>query len=99
MSVLTTCSARNVGWPLQRILFLLAGAFTLTGIGLGVLVSSWFLLLPALVGANQLLMVAAGWCPASLLLTRLGVPDLREISAAHSGVLQVPHQVLDGGIS
>lgn len=61
------------GWPLQRILFLLAGTVTLTGVTLGATVSSWFLLLPAIAGANQLLMVAVGWCPMSLLLTRLGV--------------------------
>jgi hypothetical protein len=60
-------------WPLHRILFLLAGSVTLMGVALGVTVSRWFLLLPALTGANQLLMVAAGWCPMSLLLTRLGV--------------------------
>jgi hypothetical protein len=39
-----------------------------------VFVSPWFLLLPALVGANQLLMVAVGWCPMSRVLGRLGVP-------------------------
>lgn len=61
------------GWPMQRILFLLAGTVTLLGVLLTVTVSRWFLLVPALVGANQLLMVATGWCPMSLLLTRLGV--------------------------
>jgi hypothetical protein len=77
MSALSTCAARHAGWPLQRILFLLAGAFTLAGVVLAAVVSAWFLLLPALVGVNQLLMVAAGWCPASLVLTRLGARDLR----------------------
>jgi hypothetical protein len=61
------------GWPMQRILFLLAGAVTLIGVLLAVTLSPWFLLVPALVGANQLLMVARGWCPMSLLLARLGV--------------------------
>jgi hypothetical protein len=60
-------------WTLQRILFLLGGTVTLTGVTLGVTVSSWFLLLAAMAGTNQLLMVAVGWCPISLLLTRLGV--------------------------
>ncbi len=60
-------------WPLQRILFLLAGTVTLSGIILGVFVNHWFLLLPTLAGANQLLMVAVGWCPMSVLLTRLGI--------------------------
>ena len=59
--------------PLQRILFLLAGTFTLIGAMLAALISPWFLLVPTLVGANQLLMAAAGWCPMSLLLTRLGL--------------------------
>jgi hypothetical protein len=72
----STCAVRT-GWPQQRILFLMAGTVTLTGVLLGVLVSPWFLLLPALAGVNQLLMVATGWCPMSLILTRLGVPDLR----------------------
>lgn len=69
-----SCSTRR-GWPLQRILFLMAGAVTLTGVLLGATVSAWFLLLPAMAGANQLLMVATGWCPMSLLLGRLGVRD------------------------
>ncbi|MFC5175232.1 YgaP-like transmembrane domain [Nocardioides taihuensis] len=68
-----TCSTTS--WHVQRILFLVAGLVTLAGVVLGVLVSPWFLLVPALVGANQLLMVAVGWCPMSLLLRRLGVSD------------------------
>jgi hypothetical protein len=62
------------GWTVQRILFLMAGTATLLGVALAAAVSPWLLLLPAMVGANQLLMVATGWCPMSLLLTRLGVP-------------------------
>jgi hypothetical protein len=50
----------------------MAGAVTFTGVVLGVLVSRWFVLLPATAGANQLLMVAVGRCPMSLLLRRLG---------------------------
>lgn len=70
---MTTVCAPASTWPLQRVLFLLAGTVSLTGLSLGVLVSPWFLLLPTMVGLNQLLMVAVGWCPMSLLLTRLGV--------------------------
>lgn len=65
----------NREWSIHRVLFLIAGTVTLTGVVLGVLVSRWFLLIPAMVGANQLLMVAVGWCPMSLLLTRLGLRD------------------------
>lgn len=65
------------GWPLHRILFLIAGIVTLAGVVATATLSVWFLIVPAAVGANQLLMVAVGWCPMSLLLTRLGVPQER----------------------
>jgi hypothetical protein len=58
------------GWPLERVLFALAGSITLLSALLAVLVTPWFLLLTAFVGINQWLFVAAGWCPASLLLER-----------------------------
>ncbi len=57
-------------WPLERVLFVLAGTVTLTAVLLTAFVSSWFLLLAAFVGINQWLFVAAGGCPASLLLER-----------------------------
>jgi hypothetical protein len=53
------------------VLFALAGTMTLLSAALAALVSPWFLLLTAFVGVNQWLFVAAGACPASLLLTRL----------------------------
>jgi hypothetical protein len=62
-------------WTVRRLLFLIAGSFTLLGTAAGAFVSPWFLVLPALVGANQLLLVAVGWCPMSMLLDRLGVPE------------------------
>ena len=64
------------GWPLHRILFLIAGTVTLAGVVAAATVSTWFLVIPALVGANQLLMVATGWCPMSLLLTRFGAHQM-----------------------
>ena len=65
------CSPSRPGWPLERVLFALAGTVTLLSAALTALVSPWFLLLTAFVGVNQWLHVAAGACPASLLLTRL----------------------------
>ena len=59
------------GWPLERVLFALAGTVTLVSVGLSVLISPWFLALTAFAGINQWLYVVAGACPASLLLTRL----------------------------
>jgi hypothetical protein len=62
---------RSCYWPLERVLFALAGTVTLLSAVLVALVSPWFLLLTAFVGANQWLYVVVGACPASLLLTRL----------------------------
>lgn len=70
-SLIATCAASSK--PQTRILFGMAGSFTLLGTLLGAFTSRWFLLLPALVSVNQLLMAARGWCPMSLLLTRLNV--------------------------
>jgi hypothetical protein len=62
------------GWPLERVLFALAGTMTLASAVLAAFVSPWFLLLTAFVGLNQWLFVGVGACPASLVLERaLGV--------------------------
>lgn len=65
-------------WPLHRALFALAGTVVLLSVGLAALVSPWFLLLAAFVGVNQLVYVALGDCPASLVLRRLGLRCLWE---------------------
>jgi hypothetical protein len=57
-------------WPLERVLFVLAGTMTLLSVALAALVSPWFLLLTAFVGVNQWLYVIAGTCPASIVLRR-----------------------------
>jgi hypothetical protein len=67
----SSCSAVGGGWPLERVLFALAGTMTLLSALLVALVSPWFLLLTTFVGVNQWLFVAAGDCPASLILRRL----------------------------
>ena len=65
------CSTGRRGWPLERVLFALAGTVTLLSALLAAFVSPWFLVLTAFVGVNQWLFVAFGACPASLLLTHL----------------------------
>jgi hypothetical protein len=61
----------SAGWPLERVLFALAGTMTLLSVTLAALVSPWFLILTAFVGVNQWLYVGVGACPASIVLTRL----------------------------
>jgi hypothetical protein len=57
-------------WPLERVLFALAGTVTLVSVVLALAVSEWFLLLTAFVGINQWLYVIAHACPASIILRR-----------------------------
>jgi hypothetical protein len=58
-------------WPLERVLFALAGTMTLLSALLAATVSSWFLLLTGFVGVNQWLYVFVGNCPASIVLRRV----------------------------
>lgn len=60
----------TLGWPLERVLFALAGSVTLASVALVAVVSPWFLLLTVFVGVNQWLYVVVGACPASLILKR-----------------------------
>jgi hypothetical protein len=58
---------------IDRAVFALAGSFTLLSALLAVLASPWWLLLAAFVGANQLQASVTGFCPAAMILGRLGV--------------------------
>ena len=60
----------SMRWPLERVLFALAGTVTLVSAALAAVVSPWFLLLTAFVGINQWLYVVVGACPASVVLRR-----------------------------
>ena len=70
MSTGPSC-VRKAGWPLERVLFAMAGTVVLVSALLVALVSPWFLLLTAFVGVNQWLYVMVGACPASLVIRRL----------------------------
>lgn len=67
---MSTPSQSASRWPLERVLFALAGTMTLIAAVLGAVVSRWFLLLAVLVGVNQWLYVLVGACPASIVLRR-----------------------------
>jgi hypothetical protein len=71
------------GWPLERVLFALAGTMTLAAVALAAFASPWFLLLAAFVGVNQWLYVLAGACPASIVLRR--ACNLRSALHEHRG--------------
>ena len=66
-------TAKATHWPLERVLFAMAGTMTILSSLLATLVSPWFLLLTAVVGINQWLYVTLRGCPASIVLKRFGV--------------------------
>jgi hypothetical protein len=63
----------TTAWPLERVLFAMAGTVVLLSALLAATVSTWFLLLTAFVGVNLWSYVVLGACPASLVLRRFGV--------------------------
>lgn len=63
---------RTQKWPLERILFAMAGTMALVSAALAAMVSPWFLILTAFVGLNQWMYVVAGACPASVVLRKFG---------------------------
>ena len=70
---MTTTHTSTTTWPLERVLFAMAGTVVLVSAGVAAFVSPWFLLLTAFVGINQWLYVAFGACPASIVLKKFGV--------------------------
>ncbi|HYF26460.1 MAG TPA: DUF2892 domain-containing protein [Baekduia sp.] len=65
-----SCAAPTQAWPLERVLFAMAGTMSLLSALLVLTVSEWFALLTAFVGVNQWLYVTLGACPASIVLRR-----------------------------
>jgi hypothetical protein len=59
-------------WPLERLLFAVAGTMTLLRAALAATISPWFLLLTAFVGMNQWLYVIFAACPASMVFELAG---------------------------
>ena len=54
---------------------ILAGSFVVLGTALSWWVSPWWLLLPGFVGANLVQSAFTGFCPPTLLLSKLGWVD------------------------
>ncbi|HTQ31811.1 MAG TPA: DUF2892 domain-containing protein [Opitutaceae bacterium] len=52
---------------------LLAGSLVLLGLALGHFASPWWLLLAAFVGVNLIQSAFTGFCPAEIILRKLGI--------------------------
>jgi len=60
-------------WPLERVLFAMAGTMSLLSALLAATISPWFLLLTCFVGLNQWAYVTVRACPASMVLRKFGI--------------------------
>ena len=60
---------------IEGLIRVLAGSMTLLSVALVYFVSPWWLLLTCFVGVNLLQSVFTGFCPPSLVLTKLGWLD------------------------
>ncbi len=58
---------------LDRVMFAFAGSMVLLSLALSLTVSPYFLWLTAFVGANMVQSAFTGFCPAAMLLRKLGV--------------------------
>lgn len=66
------------GWPLERVVSLLAGGAVVATLALGRTKSARWRLVTGFVGANLVLDAVVGWCPATVVLHQLGVRTVAE---------------------
>lgn len=59
-------------WYLERVIWLVAGTFALSGTLLAWLHSPWWLLLTGLVGVNLIIFAATGFCLMANILRAIG---------------------------
>lgn len=59
---------------IDRAVMMLAGAMIMVSLALAFYASPWWLLLTGFVGLNLMQASVTGFCPAALLLKRLGCP-------------------------
>jgi hypothetical protein len=83
------CSAHELsgsveGWPIERVVSLLAGVVTLGSLALARAHDPHWRILTGLVGANLVLQGAVGWCPASVAMRMAGLPSAGDRVAAAS---------------
>jgi hypothetical protein len=62
-------------WTVDRAISLLAGTCIVLSLALGRFHHRRWRLMTMLIGANMILRAVVGWCPSSLALRKLGVPE------------------------
>ncbi len=76
-------------WDIERALEANAAAVGLTGVALGVFVTRWFLVVPAVAAGFLLQHALQGWCPPLPVLRRLGFRTSREIDEERNALKAV----------
>ncbi|RJQ20611.1 MAG: DUF2892 domain-containing protein [Nitrospiraceae bacterium] len=70
--------AKTDKWYLERLIWLMAGIFSLTGTILAAVVSKWWLILTGLVGVNLLIFAFTGFCLMANILYKFGArPEIK----------------------
>ncbi|MFJ2837972.1 DUF2892 domain-containing protein [Nocardia sp. NPDC087230] len=64
---------RHQGWTVERVVPLMAGAIVLVSVASALVFTPWWLLLTTFVGVNLVFYAAVGWCPASLIMEKVGL--------------------------
>lgn len=70
--------AKTDGWYLERIIWLVAGVFTLSSAGLALVHSPYWLILTMLVGVNLVVFGFTGFCIMANILYALGARPLAD---------------------
>ncbi len=70
--------AKTDKWFMERIIWLIAGVFTLTGTVLTLIHSTYWLILTGLVGVNLIIFATTGFCIMANILYKLGAKPVIE---------------------
>jgi len=62
-------------WHLHRLIYFIAGLFTLIGIILGFLVNYYAFYFSGIVGFMQIIFSLTGYCPMAILLNKAGIHE------------------------
>ena len=59
---------------MEKMIRVMAGTFILMSVALAIWVNPWWLIWTMLIGVNLVQSAFTGWCPAEIILKKLGLP-------------------------
>lgn len=69
---------KSDGWPIERVVNLMAGTVVIVTLSLGCELSKRWRLITGFVDVNLIMDATVGWCPSSVILHHLRVPTAAE---------------------